>query len=141
MRVETLKEVSNRVAQAMSSREEVLAAYVFGSVASGRARPDSDLDLAVLVDIDQVSMDLFRYRLRLMADLRDVLERADVEIVILNQATPVLAQNVLSKGKLIFERSRSARIHFQIRTLNEFLDTQPIRDYHLKVLKRRYGRD
>jgi hypothetical protein len=76
-----------------------------------------------------------------MADLRGALERSDVEVVILNEAAPVLAQNVVSKGKLVFERSRSARIRFQMRTLNEFLDTQPIRDYHLEVLKRRYRKD
>jgi hypothetical protein len=39
---------------------------------------------------------------------------------------------------LVFERSRSARIGFQIRTLNVFLDTQPMRDQHLQALKKRY---
>jgi len=125
----------------MASREEVLAAYLFGSSASGRLRPDSDVDIAVLVDERCFQEDLFDYRLRLSADLRDCLKRPDVEVVILNEVPPVLAHNVISKGKLIFERSRAARIFFQIRALNLFLDTQPMRDYHLKVLKRRYQQE
>ena len=138
MKVQAFEAAMERVAQWMSPRDEVLVAYIFGSVATGRARPNSDIDIAVLVDSTLIPGDLFDYRLRLMADLRNVLERPDVEVVLLNLAPPVLAQNVVSKGRLIFERSRSARIRFQIRTLNLFLDTQPMRDLHLKFLKRRY---
>lgn len=138
MNVRTFEAAIEGVTRFMSLRDEVLAAYIFGSVATGRARRDSDIDIAVLVDSTLIPGDLFDYRLRLMADLRDLLQRPDVEVVLLNQAPPVLAQNVISKGRLIFERSRSARIRFQIRTLNLFLDTQPMRDLHLKFLKRRY---
>lgn len=112
MKVQTFEPARERVARLMSSRDEVLAAYIFGSLATGRARPDSDIDIAVLVDRTLIRGDLFDYRLRLMADLRDVLERPDVEVVLLNQAPPVLAQNVIAKGRVLFERSRSARIRF-----------------------------
>jgi|SRR5579862_9263018 len=135
----TFSQISQDLAQSIASRKEVLAAYVFGSVASGRERPDSDIDFAVLVDTSSIPDDLLHYRLRLMAELGQVLKRSDLEVVILNEAPPVLAHNAISKGKLIFERSRSARISFQIRTFNAFFDTQPMRDYHLQVLKRRYG--
>jgi len=138
MKIQTLEGVTEKVAELLSQHQEVLAAYVFGSVATGRARPDSDVDIAVLVDIAALPNDPFQYRLSLMADVRSVLKTRDVDVVILNQAPPALAQNVISKGRLIFERSRSARIRFQIRTLNEFLDTQPMRNTHLKFLKLRY---
>lgn len=141
MNVPALEHIADPTARLMASREEVLAAYLFGSSASGRLRPDSDVDIAVLVDERCFQEDLFDYRLRLSADLRDCLKRPDVEVVILNEVPPVLAHNVISKGKLIFERSRAARIFFQIRALNLFLDTQPMRDYHLKVLKRRYQQE
>ena len=135
----TFTQISQDLVQAIASRKEVLAAYVFGSVASGRERPDSDIDVAVLVDTSSIPEDLLHYRLQLMAELGQVLKRSDLELVVLNEAPPALAQNAISKGKLIFERSRSARIRFQIRTFNAFLDTKPMRDYHLQVLKRRYG--
>jgi uncharacterized protein len=138
MSLHVFDSVRDKVSQLMSAREEVLAVYIFGSVATGRLRPNSDIDIAVLVDTALVSGDLFKCRLLLMADLRQILARPDVEVLILNEAPPVLAQNVIAKGRLLFERSRSARIAFQIRTLNTFLDAQPMRDQHLQALKKRY---
>lgn len=34
--------------EVLGSRDDVVAAYVFGSVARGQARPDSDVDVAAL---------------------------------------------------------------------------------------------
>lgn len=45
---------------------------------------------------------------------------------------------MITKGKLIYEASRSVRIAFQVRTLNSFLDLEPIHRIHLQYLKRRY---
>ena len=133
-----LEAAIKKITPPLSSRQEVVAGYVFGSAATGRARPDSDIDIAVLVNTESIPADLLDYRLRLMADLRHVLERSDVEVVVLNQAPPALAYNVVFKGRLIYEQSRSARIRFQLRTFNSFWDTQPMRDLHLTFLKRRY---
>lgn len=138
MKVRKFEAAAQKIAAAMEPRREVLAVYIFGSTASGRSRPNSDIDIAVLVDSALIAGDLFEYRLHLIAALQDLLKRADVEAVLLNQAPPVLAHNVVSKGRLVFERSRSARIRFQIQTFNLYVDTKPMRDLHLKLLKRRY---
>ncbi len=71
-----------------------------------------------------------------MTDLMDVLKRDDVDLIILNQAPPLLAHRVLSKGKLILERSASARIAFQVRAVNRYLDGQPMRNTYLAYLKK-----
>jgi len=120
----------------LPSRREIEAAYVFGSVVTGRLRPDSDVDVAVLVSQKVMRRDPFRYRLELMADLTAVLKRDDVDLILLNQAPPLLAHRVLKKGRLIFERSASARVAFQVRTVNRYLDTVPMRDLYLTYLKK-----
>jgi predicted nucleotidyltransferase len=61
MSLRVFDSVRDNVSQLMSAREEVLAAYIFGSVATGRLRPNSDIDIAVLVDTRLVSGDLFKY--------------------------------------------------------------------------------
>ena len=61
----------------LPSRREIEAAYVFGSVVTGRLRPDSDVDVAVLVSQKVMRRDPFRYRLELMADPTAVLKRDD----------------------------------------------------------------
>lgn len=124
----------------LAARPEVLAGYIFGSVASGRARPDSDVDVAVLVKPTVMKRDPSAYRLNLMADLSAALHTFDVDVVLLNAAPPALAQNVVRGGTVVSERSRAERVRFQVQTLNRFLDTQPMRDLHLDRLKRRYAK-
>jgi predicted nucleotidyltransferase len=66
-----------------------------GSVATGRARPDSDIDVAVLVEERARAQHTLKFRLRLMAELGSALGRSDVDVVILNQSTTLLAHRVL----------------------------------------------
>ena len=130
--------VKRQLSAFLATRREILAAYLFGSFASDRARPDSDIDIAVVVDEKNLRPNSLKYRLALMAELGSVLGRSDVDLVLMNEAPPALAQNIITKGRLIFERSRSARVAFQVRTLNVFMDTEPMRRLHLHYLKRRY---
>jgi predicted nucleotidyltransferase len=130
------KKIQHGLTALLKSKREVLAGYVFGSVATGRARRDSDVDIAVLVSDRAMQGDVFEYRLRLMAEIMRVLKRQDVDLIILNESPPLLAHRVLSKGKLIFERSASARVAFQVRTINRYLDSQPMRNLYLAYLKK-----
>lgn len=117
-------------------RPAIQAAYLFGSVATGRARADSDIDIAVLLAASVHPAQMFSYRLDLIADLGSALHRSDVDVVILNQASPLLAHRVLSKGRLIFERSPSARVQFQVRTASRYLDVIPAFETHIHYLKK-----
>jgi hypothetical protein len=128
--------VRRAVLKCLESRSEILAAYIFGSVVTGRTRPDSDIDVAVLVSGNVMRKDPWKYRLGLTADLMAALKRDDIDLILLNQAPPLLAHRVLSKGKLILERSPSARVSFQVRAVNRYLDTQPMRNLFLAYLKK-----
>ena len=128
--------LQDAVAKCVSRQREIQAAYIFGSVATGRTRRDSDIDIAVLVS-DRVRPSLMlKYRLHLIADLGSALHRSDVDVVILNQASPLLAHRVLSKGKLVFERSASARVRFQVRTAARYSDLIPMFETHIRYLKK-----
>jgi predicted nucleotidyltransferase len=131
-----LKPVERAVTAFLESRPEAQAAYIFGSVITGRSRPDSDVDIAVLVSDRVMRGDAFRYRLDLMTSLMRILRRDDVDLILLNQAPALLAHRVLKKGKLIFERSASARVAFQVRTVNRYFDTLPMRNLYLNYLKK-----
>ena len=106
----------------------MLAAYIFGSMATGRAHPDSDVDVAVLLDESFTKQLPLKYRADLIAEVGAALQTFNVDVVLLNEAMPALAHNVITKGKLFFEASRSARIAFQVRNLNVFLDLEPIHE-------------
>ena len=138
--VRSLSGVKKAVAGVLATRPEVLAAYVFGSTASGRTHSTSDVDVGVLVSPAVMRRDPSTYRLNLMADLGAALRTFNVDVVLLNTAPPALAQNVVCRGTVVSERSRADRVRFQVRTLNRFLDTQPIRDLALEQLKHRYAK-
>lgn len=135
MAAATLASVRRAIVRCVALRPEIHAAYVFGSVAAGRARADSDVDVAVLVDETIRPSRMLKYRLQLMADLGAALHRRDVEVVVLNEAPPLLAHRVLSQGTLVFERSRAARVRFQVRTAARYLDLIPMFETHIRYSK------
>lgn len=128
--------IGRDVARYFRTRKEILAGYIFGSTANGRQRLDSDVDIAVLLDTSVLNSRYLKYRLQLMADLGSLLHRSDVDLVILNQSTPLLAHRVLSKGKLIFERSAKERVRFQVRTASLYSDLVPMFETQIRYLKR-----
>jgi len=102
----------------------VAAAYLFGSVARGEARDDSDVDVAILFDQDPPRT-LEGLHTDLAHDLEELLGRR-VDLVVLNHAPADLAHRVLTDGRLVSGRNRSALIRFEVRARNEYFDLEPI---------------
>ncbi|MBN2318273.1 MAG: nucleotidyltransferase domain-containing protein [Acidobacteria bacterium] len=136
MSLPTLKSIERSIKRCVVGRKEIQAAYVFGSAARERMRHDSDIDVAVLLNEKVPGSKFVDIRLRLMTDLGSALRRSDIDVAVLNQATPLLAHRVLSKGKLVFERSASARIRFQVQTANRYQDLIPMYEIHMRYFKK-----
>ena len=128
--------IERAIARCVSRHREIQAAYLFGSAASGRTRIDSDLDVAVLLARPLDAKRSTVYRLELMNELGAALHRSDVDVILLNDASPLLAHRVLSKGRLAFERSKSARVRFQVRTAGLYLDLVPMFETQIHYLKK-----
>jgi len=103
---------------------DAVAVYLYGSVARGTAREGSDVDVGLLLENDPPRT-LKGLHLDVEADLESLLG-VPVQLVVLNRAPPDLVHRVLRDGKLVFERDRSLRIRFEVRSRNEFFDLQPI---------------
>ena len=78
------------------------------------------------------------YRANVIADAGAALKVFNIDVVLLNTAPAALAHNVITKRKLVYERSRSARVAFQVRNLNLALDLEPLHKIPLRYLKQRY---
>lgn len=89
---------------ALAGAAGVRAAFVFGSVARGKARPDSDVDIAVVGQgIDTLS---------LSAALSMALGR-EVDVVEVGLQTPIpLLRSVLRDGRRVYERDAGAAGEF-----------------------------
>jgi uncharacterized protein len=116
--------LTQRIADLLSSRADVVAVYLFGSTARGDARPDSDVDVAVLFDRPQPST-LDAPRFVLEGTLEDAIGRP-VDLVVLNDAPVDLRIRVLRHGRLLVDRVPAARIAFEVRTRNEAFDMEPV---------------
>jgi hypothetical protein len=78
----------------------VVSVYLFGSHAEGRSHRESDLDIGILLDWECYPDRRRRFdaKLHLAAEVGHVLGRTDVDIVILNDAPPLLARAIVSRG-------------------------------------------
>jgi predicted nucleotidyltransferase len=117
----------------LAAQPDVLAAYLFGSYATGRARPESDVDVAVLLSGTD-EMERFERRLRLMGEVEEALGRKPADVVVLNDAPPLLAHQVLMHSRLILERDRAARVEFEVRAGQVYTDLMPMRQFFREAL-------
>jgi len=124
--MDAANEIEAKLREFFSGRAEVeglAAAWLFGSCARGTARPDSDVDVAVLY-VDAPPPGLEGLAFHLEAALDGLLGRP-THLTVLNRASVDLAQRVLRDGLLLLDRDRSRRIRFEVRTRQEFWDFEP----------------
>lgn len=91
-------------------RPGVLSAYLFGSHARGRPHRESDVDVAVLLDRDRYldPEDRFEERVRIGSEVVGALHRNEVDVVVLNDAPPLLGRHVVTEGRRVHCRDPEA---------------------------------
>jgi len=107
----------------LGARREVVAAWLFGSLARGSATDDSDVDVAVL-GLPAAST-LEESHLGLAADLTSALRRP-ADLVRVEDASPDLVVRILRDGVLLVDRDPSARIRFEVDARNRYFDMLPV---------------
>jgi predicted nucleotidyltransferase len=82
----------------------IASAYLFGSHAEGRAHRESDVDIGVLLRWNRhpTSSGRFDLRIRLGSDLISVTRCNEVDVVILNDAPPLLGRKIVQDGIRLF---------------------------------------
>jgi predicted nucleotidyltransferase len=117
--VETLVSILTAVCE---SKDFVRLAYLHGAHARGTQTRISDIDIAMLLD-RTVARDIHA-RLHMLGLLQDASGREDIDLLILNEAGPLIKSRVVRYGRLIFERSEKERIRFEETVIKEVLDFQ-----------------
>jgi len=107
-----------------ASSQGIVATYLFGSIACGSARADSDVDVAILYSTAPEAS-LEGIPLDLEAELEKQLA-LPVQVVVLNTAPVDLVHRVLRDGRLLIDIDPSARIRFEAKARNEYFDLLPV---------------
>ena len=108
-------------------KEEVLLAYLFGSL--GRGQTGHDVDLAILTRSGQA--------FRLREAITDCLETERVDLVDLQRASPVLRFEILRTGQLLYAADLALSECFELATLRLYRDTAWLRRQQREYLRER----
>lgn len=122
----------DRIVDYLDRRFGLDTLWLYGSEAQGTAKPDSDVDLAALFRRRTEPMDVFDAR----TDLEEILCR-DVDLVDLDQTSPVLGMQVLKYGDLLIDRNPGRRHTAFGRILGLYEDVKLVRREAERELFRR----
>jgi uncharacterized protein len=108
----------------LDCRDEILEAYLFGSAATGLTQAHSDIDIAVYLR-DRPPASAFGYGADLASALMRELATSAVDVVVLNEAPPLLYHRVLRDGVRILARDLSATTTREGQALSRYCDFVP----------------
>ena len=118
-------------------RNKVALAFLFGSQAKEKATHLSDLDFAVVLSKNVPLSEYHQVRLSLLDQLGRIIKDKPLDIAILNNASPLLSQLVITQGKVIFCQDEDLRAAFQTKTLKNFDDAFYLRKVYYYYLEKR----
>lgn len=117
---------------------QVALAYLFGSAASEKMTPLSDIDIAVLFSDKVKEEEYFDKALRLAHEIGNVFEIDKVDVINLKTATsPLLKHNAVFKGKLIYGKDRKKQFELESGIMKEYEDTEYLRAVQSYYLHKR----
>ena len=131
MQADLLKSIK-RFFQGLHDKPAVHLAYLFGSSASGKKGPLSDIDIAVLFAEPPTPESVYS----LSHQLSICLETDRIDLIVLNRAPVELRYAVIASGILVFEVDTSTRVDFEAQTLSFYGDYLPVlRQQRRDILK------
>lgn len=100
---------------------------IFGSQATGRTHPKSDVDIGV---ISHEEVD----RIKLMNEMDTVFGRNDVTVVDLSTASPTLMRAIVVDGKLLYESEKMVYMKWKFYAIRTWMETSWLRALGRKKL-------
>lgn len=122
-----------RVAETLSAEPGLLLAVAFGSASKGRARSDSDIDIAVLAQ-EPLSRERREQTIRRITEITG----RPVDLVDLRSAGVPILRTILTEGRTLLCRDRSVRERLITTMLTDVEDFLPLRQRLLKERRDRW---
>jgi predicted nucleotidyltransferase len=106
----------------LEKRDDIVLAFVFGSTVNGRLVEESDIDIAMLFAPKPFPSEL----LDIITKLSTITDR-EVDIVILNNSSPIIRMQVLKNGIVLKKKDNKIYNEFFVKTMKEYDDLKYIR--------------
>lgn len=121
----------DQVKRYLRERSDIAFAYLFGSLARGKAIHLSDIDIAVYVLGEYAA----HKRLEILGDLIDLLKNDSVDLVILNKAALSLKMKVIQERRILADNRPFLRHRFESSVVRSYIDFSRIEN---RILEGRY---
>ena len=122
MVTETIRELRSQLTGCLESRSEVIAVYLYGSHAEGRANALSDMDIGVLARDGLARERLWEIEDALAADLGRALRTDNLDLIVLNLAPLRIQYEVITRGEVLYSADDGARADFESYSLRRYWD-------------------
>ena len=129
----SINDMAAKIKQCLLMYDDIAFAFLFGSSARGEATAFSDVDIAIYFT---GTVNFYRTN-GLREDLSELLG-TETDIVVLNNASPIIRMQVLKKGTLIADLNRRLYNEFFVNTVKEYDDLKRTRkEIEDKILRGR----
>ncbi|MHA1274223.1 MAG: type VII toxin-antitoxin system MntA family adenylyltransferase antitoxin [Promethearchaeota archaeon] len=124
--IRKLKRVLNAI---FKDLKEIKLAYLYGSYALGYQTEFSDIDIGIL--LNEKFRPNYLYTIELSLKIEKIFDyRINVDLRILNDATPRFLFEVIKNGMIIFMRDKDFFHEFEIKVLSEYQDIRPMLKFY-----------
>ena len=123
--IQSIKEV------AISNQLDLVV--LFGSHAKNRAVKESDIDIGIYGD-RYISWD---EKIELSLEFSKIFKSDNLDVQIISSNSPLLMHNILSSGKVLFEKKKGVFSMLKLYAWKIFADSKSFRDNCFRIIKER----
>jgi predicted nucleotidyltransferase len=128
------QELILKIQKALSKDKSIIAGYVLGSMVNGNLKPDSDFDLAVMVEKKSLTTESKIYNL-----IAGISFPKDLDLSVVDKdSSPVFLFQAISTGVCLYKRSYEDKISLETNVAKNYYDTSHIRDIYYSYLKDKF---
>jgi predicted nucleotidyltransferase len=129
----SISNIVKKLKETLTMQSDIVLVFLFGSFVRGDITSFSDLDIAIYFT---GAVDFYRTNV-LREDISEMLG-VEADIVVLNNASPVIKMQVLKKGTLLINKDQRAYNEFFVTTVKEYDDLKRTRkEIEGKILRGR----
>ena len=114
--MEDSKKIQTLITECLNKYDDIRLVFLFGSIAAGHHTEASDIDLAILFKTEPDF-----YYLDDIKNSLSVFIKREIDIVVLNDAPPIIKMQALKKGIPLIKKGEAYE-EFFTRTVEEYAD-------------------